>query len=187
MSTKALPSPFGEALYPYLNRPDTRFGEKYKVTLVLNPNNPEHARYLDLLKSIALKEVGKDAHLPISEHDDGRVKVRFASKFQPKLFDRSNKPLEGEIGTGSILQISAIPKVYKDVGGRSGLTLYPVGIKVRDLVEPWGTPEAFGFDPAESDESEVDHQAGAELPVEESTPFEEELSVFGEATEKLPF
>lgn len=188
MSRQPIPTPFGEALYPHLNRPDTRYGEKYSVCLAMDPgNNPDHARYLDQLKSIALKEVGEGAHLPISDHVDGKVKVKFSSKFPPKLFGRDNKPTTGVIGMGSIIQVSAIPKAYKDVGGKSGLTLYPVGVKVRELVEPWGTAEAFGFGPVESDELEARPQSVEDIPVEETSPFEEELPVFEEAEEKIPF
>ncbi len=180
---KYLVSPFCEAQYPYLNEPDTEFDEagKYKVNLVLDPENPEHKKYLENLEKMAADKYGDDAHVPIGDHKNqdgvltGLKVVKFSSNYPPKLYDRRNKPSEARVGAGSIAQVSAKPNFYKGIAGRSGLNLYLSAVKVRELVEPSaGTAEAFGF--------------GLEPEfAEEVSPFDGEPETVGEEQENIPF
>lgn len=150
-------SPYGEAVFPHLNAPDKRFDSegKYSVTVRLDPEVPEHGGYLKTIEDMAKSQVGEGATLPIRDDVDsdknltGMKLVKYASAYQPKLFDKDNKPLDPTktiIGQGSIIQVSAIPNVYK-MGGKKGINLYLQAVQVRELVEPIGPgAEAYGFE-----------------------------------------
>ena len=154
---KFILSPDGEAVFPHLNSPDKKFDSegKYSVTLRLDPEVPANASYLKTIEDWGKSQLGEGAALPIRDDVDteknqtGMKLVKYTSAYQPKLFDKDNKPLDPTktiIGQGSIIQVSAIPNVYK-MGGKKGINLYLQAVKVRELVEPIGPgAEAFGFE-----------------------------------------
>lgn len=153
---KFILSPCAEAVYPHLAAPDTKFSPdgKYHVSLVLDPEVAEHAQYLNELRELAQKGLGDGVNLPIRDQVDrhgsptGKLLVKFTSAHKPKIFDASNRPMDEKtvIGGGSIIQVSASPKLYKNIAGKPWLCLYILAIKVRELVEPTGgTAESYGF------------------------------------------
>ena len=83
-------TPVGESKYPYVQEPDTAFGQnKYKTSLVLPKADAEPL--VEKLKEVWIKENGKDtlgkAKLPFKVMDDGSYIFNMASKIQPKVFD----------------------------------------------------------------------------------------------------
>lgn len=149
-------SPYGEVVFAHLNTPDKRFDSegKYSVTVRFDPEVPENGSYLKSIEDLAKAQVGDGATVPIRDDVDkdknrtGMKLVKYASAYQPKLFDKDNKPLDVKtvIGRGSIIRVSAIPNVYK-MGGNKGINLYLQAVQARELVEPVGPgAEAYGFE-----------------------------------------
>jgi hypothetical protein len=158
MSKSFLLSPVGEAFFPRLQTPDTKFDAKgkFSTNLLLDPSVPEHAKFISEIEAIAKAEVGSGATLPIRDHLDpegnptGKKLVKFSSAFKPKLFDAANRPWDEAkiVGGGSTIQVSASPHIYQKIAGRSGVNLYLLAVRVLDLVEPMGSgAEAYGFTP----------------------------------------
>lgn len=184
-----LVSPFAEAAFPHLSAPDTKFDAKgkYSVNQVLDPNTPDHARFLKKIEEIGRKAFGARATLPLKDQTDkygnpsGCKLVRFASSRRPKIFDNHNQPLPEDtaIGQGSMISVSATVNPYQGIGGRSGVSFYLDAVKVRTIVEPFGgNAESYGFAAAPPDEeptgtgeggtpqdkAEASLEGGADLP-----------------------
>lgn len=149
-------SPFSEAKFSYLNRPDTKFDQekgKFSVHLVMDPEDQMHAAFLKKIEDIAKAAVGAGATIPVRDDKDrdgnltGMKLVKFASLYRPKILDMAKKPLEAEVGSGSVIRVSALVNVYKGKGGKSGINLYLLAVQVKELVEPAGArAEDFGFE-----------------------------------------
>jgi len=156
-------TPKGEAIYPYIKRPDTQFDDKgkYKVALMVDPTNEEVASWLKELKAL----VPEGGNSPIKVNDEGKVIVNFSSQFAPKVYDADAKeiPLEGvpEIGPGTVCKIAYRENVWK-VNRNEGLGLYLQGFQIIELSEYDG-----GF------EKEEGYTASPEVPVtgDDDMPF----------------
>lgn len=176
-------SPFAEAKYVYLNRPDTRFDPEkgiFSVHQRTNPENEAHAAFLKSIEDIARQEVGEGATAPIRDDKDsygnftGMKLVKFASRYPPKIFDMGKNPLDAEIGSGSIIRVSALVNVYKNKGGKSGVNLYLQSVQVKELADPFGSDASVFPD-------DTDAAAGSEMPAEE------EATEVSHAETELPF
>lgn len=159
-------SPKGNASYPKLTRPDTKFkaeGE-YSTGLVLNEKDGK--AFLETIKEAAVEELGnkaaQGAQFPCKV-EDGQYTFKFKSKNKPKLYDSKGKPIketdELSVGSGSVLKVAgamAFPKVQ----GKQYVSLYMNQVQIVDLVEYGGSPfgdEGDGFaSDNESVESEED-------------------------------
>ena len=81
----------GQAIYPYLNAPDTAFDAAgvYKCQLKMSPEDAKE--FADQVKTIASDEFGKDASkvkLPFkNDEETGEVIFTAKSKFPPTLID----------------------------------------------------------------------------------------------------
>ena len=153
MTTKYV-SPKGNASYPKLTRPDTKFkaeGE-YSTSLILNEKDGK--AFLETLKEAAVEELGnkaaQGAQYPVKE-EDGQYVVKFKSKNKPKLYDSHGKPIkdseELNVGSGSVMKVAgamAFPKVQ----GKQYVSLYMNQVQIIDLVEYASSPfgdEGDGF------------------------------------------
>lgn len=160
---------FTPAKFPYLNRPDTHFDREkgvYSVHLVMDPARPSCARFIARIEKIAKTTVGDGATIPIKDDlcygaPTGLKLVKFVSRYPPKIVDMAQKPLDAEIGAGSVIRVIAIANIYHGKGGKSGVTLRLVAVQVKKLVEPSGY-DAFGF--ADDTETSAEAEASSEEP-----------------------
>lgn len=166
-------TPVGEANFPYLNKPDTKFDPDgvYRVQLILEDDPDFQALITKLTKILdefetQAKQEGKKivGRMPLyeTEDDTGRIYMKFKQKafIRPKkggdpiqvkigLFDKHNRPLADEIGRGSNIKIcfEAIP--YHSAATRMiGLSFRIVAVQVRDLKtrDNFEDGSSFGFD-----------------------------------------
>jgi hypothetical protein len=147
-------SPKGNASYPKLTRPDTKFKAEGEYTTGLVLNEKDGKAFLETLKEAAVEELGnkaaQGAQYPVKE-EDGKYIVKFKSKNKPKLYDSKGKPIketdELNVGSGSVLKVAgamAFPKVQ----GKQYVSLYMNQVQIIDLVEYAASPfgdEGGGF------------------------------------------
>jgi hypothetical protein len=153
MTTKYV-SPKGNASYPKLTRPDTKFKAEGEYTTGLVLNAKDGKAFLETLKEAAVEELGnkaaQGAQFPVKE-EDGNYTFKFKSKNKPKLYDSKGKPIketdELNVGSGSVLKVAgsiAFPKVQ----GKQYVSLYMNQVQIIDLVEFSSSPfgdEGDGF------------------------------------------
>lgn len=169
-------SPLGEAQWPFLQTPDTKFNADgvYRVNMVFD-KTPEVMKFIDNLEKI-LDEYNTEAQTverkkvslvkPVYEEtDDGKILMKFKqnAKIIPKdrskdpidvkiaCFDKYNRPLDPDvkIGNGSKCKIAFVPAGYYQASARAvGLTLRIVAVQVRELVTYGDASDGatFGFD-----------------------------------------
>lgn len=187
-------TPTGIAMYPWLNKPDTKFDPDglYHVNLKFEKESPELEFLLkDLEKMLDdyyqaacdnpkyAKFKSKIQKADIFEEDDEGCKVfKFKQKaviksvkgtFNAKiaLFDSKGKPSKDTVGGGSQIKVcfSAIPYFVPSTK-TVGLTLRPVAVQIISLQSINGSSaESYGF---KSEEGGYEY-----TPSEEDTPFEE--------------
>lgn len=168
-------TPFGEAIYPKLTEPDTKFKTEGEYSTKLRISGEEAKALKDkldqhLLDAVALlsKEAGKKlktgVHHPIKEDEDnpgsyivkaslnakGKAKSGRTFDQRPGLFDAKGKPIKGgvNIGSGSTLKLSCDVVPYNNAAtGGVGISLRLVGVQVKEVVEGYGSRSAkdFGF------------------------------------------
>ena len=157
-------SPKGTAVYPWLNRPDTKFSDdgEYKVTLKISAEEAQPLiQKLDkMLEDYQAEQAGKDAKIgrftanaPYDEEvdDNGNLTGNYLFKFKQKakvhtkdgrtidmkvaLFDASRTPTQAQIGGGSELKIAATVWPYVMPATKSvGLSLRPSAVQILSLV-----------------------------------------------------
>jgi len=144
-------SPKGKAVYPRLNKPDTKFDADgvYKTGLRLDPNEPLAAAMLAEMEAFAAannvgpgrpyKDEADDKGVPTGmvimnykvaakgPDRDGKI----GESRQPAIVDAGKKPVVGNGGGGSTLRISGQMSTYDGFGG--GISLSPVAVQVLDL------------------------------------------------------
>ena len=166
MDSVRLISPFGTAVYPWLNDPDTRFEPEgvYACTLRLSAEDAEpFVKQLETIHKQAYsyhckdqkKKQLKTADLPVKpvvDDDTGEETGEFEVKFKlpakvttktgksweqrPKLFDSANKPVEDRVGGGSTIRISAEVRPWFVPTMGVGLTLRMKAVQVQELKSP---------------------------------------------------
>lgn len=148
-------TPIGEAKWAHLDKPKAPYqgkGEpKYQLDVIFDPTTPEWNKWAKSLVE-AVKKAGKQSpikkELDANDEHTGRYYCTFktSDKFQPKIFDKHGKILEGvKIGNGSKIKISYMENVYEAFGG--GINLYLNAVQVIELVEFGSyTAESYGFD-----------------------------------------
>jgi hypothetical protein len=163
MATKFV-TPKGNASYPKLTKPDTKFKAEGEYTTGLILGEKEGKAFLETLKEAAVEELGnkaaQSAIYPVKE-EDGKMVFKFKSKNKPKLYDSHGKPIkdaELNVGSGSVLKVAgavAFPKVQ----GKQYVSLYLNQVQVIELVEFSSSPfgdEGDGFTASDKEESESD-------------------------------
>lgn len=163
-------SPEGIAVYPRLNKPDTKFDVDgvYKTGLRIDPSAPDGARFLAKIKEFGA--ANKKTKMPWKDeaNDDGEptgmvvVNFKVAAKWpdkdgqigesrKPALVDAGKNTLTTNVGGGSTIRISGQMSTYDGFGG--GVNLTPIAVQVKDL-KTWNA----GVDDF-ADESEGDMPA----------------------------
>lgn len=175
-------SPLGEAQWPFLQTPDTKFNPEgvYRVNMVFE-RTPEVMKFIDELEKI-LNEFNNHVQnverkkvsivKPVYEEtDDGKILLKFKqnAKIIPKdrskdpidvkiaIFDKFNRPLDPDvkIGNGSKCKIAFMPVGYHQPSTRAvGLTLRIVAVQVRELVTYGDSNDGatYGFDAEQQNE-----------------------------------
>lgn len=140
---KRFVSPKGQASYPSLTKPDTRFSAEgiYKTGLILSPEEAEPIVKMleeEFQAEFGTKKKLSQAKMPVKYNEDGTVTISFKSKNAPKIVDAKGKPVmnptELRIGGGSTIKISAAAKAY-NAGGAVGVTCYLNAVQIISLVE----------------------------------------------------
>ena len=139
-------TPIGEAKYFYGSEPDTRFDPDgvFHCSLQLSKEEAEPeikainsliAEKIAEIKKANLKKQITRAPLPYKD-DDGKILIKFKSKFKPKGFDKANRELPKEtiVYKGSTMRIKYKLQTYDQSIG-VGCSLYLLSFQVDDLVE----------------------------------------------------
>ncbi len=176
MDNQTAISPEGEALWPQLNSPDTKYSSAglYRVKLKVKkakalPLVAEiDARIKEVFeaaqaraKSPALAELVKQADAPYAECDEGEAVVFSfklkasgvsrggkAYKNRPSIYDMDGKPKRATIGHGSIIRVSFEQQPFHTRLVGAGVTLKLIAVQVIKLVDPTKPDAAsFGFVP----------------------------------------
>ena len=155
----------GKAIYPHLNKPDTRFQKEgvYKVTLELSPNNAKNLlKHIDDGLALANKDSksNKTAQLPYKTDENGNMQFNFKCKAsgvsktgqnweqKPKVFDSKGTPISKDIlvwgGTTMKVAYEIIPYSNNMLG--SGVSLRLKAVQVHELVSGGGaSADSYGF------------------------------------------
>ena len=155
----------GKAIYPHLNKPDTRFQKEgvYKVTLELSPVNAKNLlKHIDDGIKLATKDSksNKTAQLPYKTDENGNMQFNFKCKAsgvsktgqnweqKPKVFDSKGTPISKDIlvwgGTTMKVAYEIIPYSNNMLG--SGVSLRLIAVQVHELVSGGGaSADSYGF------------------------------------------
>ena len=155
----------GKAIYPHLNKPDTRFQKEgvYKVTLELSPINAKNLlKHIDDGIALATKDSksNKTASLPYKTDENGNLHFNFKCKAsgvsktgqnweqKPKVFDSKGTPISRDIlvwgGTTMKVAYEIIPYSNNMLG--SGVSLRLKAVQVHELVSGGGaSADSYGF------------------------------------------
>jgi hypothetical protein len=172
----------GVAVYPALNRPDTKFDElgQYKADVKLSAEDA--APFISKIQAVAKEHMGKvmpkakNSCFEMVLNDDGEetgevlFKVRVKNKLRKsdgKLWDRrplvidakkKDLPVDVAIWGGSVIRVQL--EVYPwNTGAKKGISLQPIMVQVIDLVTGGGRGDAAAFD--EEDGYEADEETVA--------------------------
>ena len=161
MSQKSIriTSPLGEAVWPKLNKPDTKFNKDGVYEVKLRLGEEEAKPFIETLKEILKEHVDatgkskpKMAPLPWREVEDddnnptGQIDFKFKlnavggrgdNQFtqRPALYDSEGKIMSEEIGGGSLIQIGAEVVPYDVASIGVGISLRLKAVKVFELKE----------------------------------------------------
>lgn len=172
----------GVAVYPALNRPDTKFDElgQYKADVKLSAEDA--APLIAKIQAVAKEHMGKvlpkaknsafEAVLNDEGEETGEVlfKIRVKNKLRKsdgKLWDRrplvidakkNDLPVAVAIWGGTTMRVQF--EVYPwNTGAKKGISLQPIMVQVIDLVTGGGRGDADAFDEEDGYEAEEETQA----------------------------
>lgn len=172
-------TPIGVASYPYLTKPDTKFGNKYHTKLTFDATAGSGAEFAQQLEDLAEKHYQqclkdaqrgkrvKKADLPFINNGDGTVtitaklnaegvngKTQQAFTQKPTIYDEKNRPWDLNTGIFSgfelRLQVEVVPYNTPTLG--AGVSLRLKAVKVEKRVER-GNANPFGSAPVVEQEA----------------------------------
>ena len=140
----------GKAKFCYISEPDTQFDPKGVYHVSVEFDKTEVEQEIKAIRDVIAEKVAevykakpgakdiKRTPLPYKE-EDGKIVMKFKSKFKPKIFDKNKKPLDPSV---SVYKDSTMRVMYKlnsyDQTIGLGCSLYLLSVQVKDLVK--GTP-----------------------------------------------
>jgi len=140
-------TPIGVAVYPRLNRPDTKFDAEgvYKVTIRLDPSLPEVAAFVAKVEAFGNENSlgGKANGIKDEANDEGEPTGMLLASFKvqaswpdgtsrkPTVVDAMKQELTANVGCGSVIRISGEMSTYDGFGG--GVSLSPKAVQVIEL------------------------------------------------------
>lgn len=172
MKNVQIVTPKGEALYPHLRTTATFQGQdtgKYEISVRFSKVDSD--KLIERLEQewAAAKETGEMAtkrfgrgsvpNLGFREDDKGDIIFKFKTNSTIKtksgdvikktvpIFDAKCKPMDGDIGGGSVVKVSTAIAPYYVSSTNYGLALYLQGVQVLDYKElgQFGSAESMGF------------------------------------------
>ena len=140
-------TPIGIGKYVYTNDPDTQFHNEGIFHISLELTKEEAQPEIKAINEVISKKIAeiykakpgtkqiKRAQLPYKE-EDGKIVIKFKSKFKPKAFDKKANPLSPDIIVykGSTMKVRYKLNPYDQSIG-VGCSLYLLSFQVDDLVE----------------------------------------------------
>tara|TARA_R100001594_G_scaffold137429_1_gene180488 strand:- start:193 stop:717 length:525 start_codon:yes stop_codon:yes gene_type:complete len=140
-------SPVGIAKYSYVSEPDKQFDSEgsYHVSLVFTKEEAQSEikaindviakKIADIYKAKPQTKNIRRAPLPFKE-EEGKIVMKFKSKYKPKGFDKFKKPLPTEtiVYKNSTMRVRYKLNPYDQSIG-VGCSLYIVSFQVNNLVE----------------------------------------------------
>ena len=189
MTTKELKfvTPLGVAVYPSLNRPDTKYNDlgiyKADVSVPIAEAKPLMDRLSVVFKEYTGKEPNKTENTMFKvEDNDGKSTVLFKLRIKnrmtktgdlwdrkPKIFDSELTPISVNPRGGRGMRGSLETYAW-DAEGKKGIGLEPMAVKIVKLVSGEDTDgKSFGFDAedgftADASEGFVDDPVAANDP-----------------------
>ena len=143
----------GRAQYPWLNEPDTAFGNdpRYKTNLIADDASALIAK----IEALAEEEFGKDwkkVRMPfVRDEDTGEVILKTKSKYAPLFYDSAGSDLVGQqvpkLWGGSVIKIGGYMVPYT-VSGSKGISLQLTKVQVINPVSS-GEKKDGGFEAVE--------------------------------------
>lgn len=180
MSTKIfLLTPIGVASYPYLTKPDTKFGNKYHTKLTFDATAGSGAEFAQQLEDLAEKHFQqclseaqkgkriKKADLPFINNGDGTItviaklnaegingKTQQAFTQRPVIYDEKNRTWDLNTGifSGFELRLQVEVVQYNTPTLGAGVSLRLKAVKVEKRVER-GVANPFGAPQEEQEEN----------------------------------
>ena len=169
MKPERITSPIGEAVWPKLNKPDTKFNKDGVYEVKLRLTEDEAKPFVNKLQGILKMHVedtgkAKPKMAPIPwkevEDDDGNPTGQVDFKFKlnaiggrgdnqftqrPALYDSEGKIMSDEIGGGSKIQIGAEVVTYDVASIGVGISLRLKAVMVFELKEYSGGSDTWEF------------------------------------------
>ncbi len=138
-------TPAGVAVYPRLNKPDTKFDPVgvYKVNLRLPEGDAATSELIAKIEGFGQENGKKKLPFEYETGDDGQPTGNVIFKFKvkaewpdgssrkPALVDAMKNELSANVGGGSIIRISGEMATYDGFGG--GVSMSPKAIQVIEL------------------------------------------------------
>jgi len=166
-------TPKVEAKWIYLDKPNTRFSEDggYEITLLFDPDNKEHKKFLDelevieqelrneLTKTLPAAKRKTISHEPFVKEDidaegneTGYLKIKAKSKYPPAVFDAKLNQITppSNLGNGTIVRANIGLKPVL-VGRKMFISCYLQAVQLIEVQTFQGgtDPAALGFTPEE--------------------------------------
>lgn len=146
-------TPIAPAKFVALKEPDPKWG-KYQVALVLDPENDEHAKFIDeieqleqemiaqILKGVSKAKQARLQHFPlitpeiIDDEETGYLQFRAKSQYVPAVFDALNRQLVDVpyVPNGSKLRLYVKLTPYLS-GLNYGVSSYLRAVQIVELAE----------------------------------------------------
>ena len=137
----------GKAKFCYISEPDTQFDPKGVYHVSVEFDKTEVEQEIKAIRDVIAEKVAevykakpgakdiKRTPLPYKE-EDGKIVIKFKSKFKPKGFDKKNRELPKEtiVYKGSTLRVRYKLHTYDQSIG-IGCSLYLLSFQVKDLIE----------------------------------------------------
>jgi hypothetical protein len=170
----SITTPIGVAVYPHLNRPDTKFNADgdYSVKLRLTAEDAESLvekidqavedNFAKVKKDNPKKKVKKSDFLPYdTDEETGEITLSFKLnavgknsktgetwKNTVKLFDAKGKPTKAKVGGGSRVRVAAEINPYYTPTIGAGVSLRLKAVQIEELMQG-GDATSYGFDEIE--------------------------------------
>jgi len=150
---KAVITPRGVAMYPWLTKPDTKFDAAgiYKVSLSLPSGEASTQELTEKIRDAYTEEFGNKkmakANFPFKEDGEGNTVFNFKSRNKPKIYNSKGQlvanPDSLKIGGGTVAKISFTMSAY-DKGSNTGVVLYLNAFQIIQLAEYTSGSSSFG-------------------------------------------
>lgn len=169
--SKAITTPVGQAVYPHLNTPDTKFNEGGLYSVKLHVGEESFNTFANKLKDMydkayklelqrqEKKTLKKASSNPVRVTEEGdfeiyakqdakkMTKTHGLLEFQIVAFDSQGKKIDmPKVGSGSKLKLAVEPHFWYVSSQGFGMTLRLKAVQIIELVEyGGGTGDGFGF------------------------------------------